>query len=98
MTYYILVLWWIGTPVGNRFQEIPKPVMSVHSGEFSVCAEANALTKGNDRARVRIWRMDLKRKNCQATPDPEFINCLVQDGEFTLKEGSCEPRQEFIFR
>ena len=98
MTYYILVLYWIGTPVGNRFQQNPAPIVSVHSGEFSVCAEANALTKGNDRARVRMWRVDIATKDCKATADPDFLNCLVNSDKLTIKEGSCEPRQEFIFR
>ena len=99
MTYYILLTWWI-LPINKPADypsPSPRPAMGVYATEQSACVSAKNLMTENSRLRTRIYRFTVTHKACTSVPDPEFISCLVKEGEFEVKDGSCEPRQEFIF-
>jgi len=70
---------------------------AVFESAQSACAEILKVKDKNPDSAGRIWQLSIAGKDCKAVLDPEWMNCMVRDG-FTLKEGSCAPRQDFIFQ
>ena len=83
--YYIVLVWsFINGKMNQRF--------TVHQSEQTACREVSENT-----SRATIYALAVNRKNCIATGDPEWIQCLVEDGAAKIKEGRCEPKKEFYF-
>jgi len=98
LTYFIVLTWWLAGSDTNRFSPIPEPVIGVYTSAQAACSDNNEVKKQNPRARSRIWQLTAVTKNCMAVSDPDFMQCLVDDTKFTLKEGACEPKREFVFK
>jgi len=97
LTYFIVLTWWLAGSDANRFSPIPEPVVGVYESAQAACSDDHKVKQENPRSRSRIWQLSITGKECKAVLDPEWMDCLVKDG-FVLKEGSCEPRQEFLFK
>ena len=83
--YYIVLVWsFINGKTNQR--------LTVHQSEQTACREVSENT-----SRATIYALAVNRKNCIATSDPEWIQCLVEDGAAEIKEGRCEPKKEFYF-
>jgi hypothetical protein len=81
------------------------PTLRSYSLEQAAC---NAFAVARDNARIkrpmgydmppRIYSVEVKHKTCVAVSDPEWIQCLVENGgSLDLKQGSCQAKQEFTF-
>ena len=98
LTYFIVLTWWLAADSNNRFAQIPEPVIGVYTSAQSACSDDNMVKKQNPKARSRIWQLTAVTRDCKAVSDPDFMQCLVDDTKFTLKEGTCEPKREFVFK
>ena len=97
LTYFIVLTWWMTSADDNQFAPRPRPVISVYDSAQAACSDDKKVKDLNFRAKSRIWQLEIEHKDCKSIIlDVDFMSCLVGD-KFKLKEGTCEPKQEFVF-
>ena len=96
LVFYIVLTW------ASNIGAILSPEIRVYESEQSACRAveiSNRLNATRPRQeKAIIYAFTVKHKTCVAVSDPEWIQCLVENGgSGELKEGSCQAKQEFIF-
>ena len=70
----------------------PPLTLAIHSDLNSACRRAAEAGKAY---RHYAWRLEIVSKDCSATSDPEFIQCLIQVGGWKLTRGRCQEVKQY---
>jgi len=90
LVFYLVLSWpTMGTPTLRSYNSAQAACASYTAAKNDV---------GIKYALPKVYSARVRYKYCFAVSDPEWIQCLVENGDgLDLQEGSCQPKQEFNF-